>query len=310
MISRRALLRGVGALVAGSVSLSGYAFGFEPFRLVETRYRLMPPNWPKGLRLKLAVIADIHACEPWMTAGHIRGIVARTNALKPDAVLLLGDYVVAHKWISGRVPAGEWAAELAQLDAPLGVHAVLGNHDWWDDPIAQRREHGPTAAQTALQAAGLRVYENDALRLEKDSQAFWIAGLGDQFAIRHGGAGGHYSKGVDDLAGTLARVKDDAPVILMAHEPDIFPKVPPRVALTIAGHTHGGQIRVFGYIPNSYGRRERYSYGHFVERQSSRFPEAERNLIVSGGLGCSVLPIRLGVVPEIVVIELGGEEIV
>lgn len=294
-------------MVTGVTGLSGYALGYEPFSVTETHYRLTPQGWPAGLRLRLAVIADIHACEPWMNAGHIRGIVARANALAPDAMLLLGDYVVAHKWISGRVPAGDWAQALAGLKAPLGVHAVLGNHDWWDDKISQRRGHGPVEAHVALSAAGIRVYENDAVRLSKEGQPFWLAGLGDQYAFLGRGSQVRYSRGVDDLQGTLAKVADDAPVVLMAHEPDIFPRVPPRVALTISGHTHGGQIRMFGQIPfTPTGRREPYAYGHFVERGTERFPKGERNLIVSGGLGCSVLPVRLGMMPEIVVIELGG----
>ena len=306
MITRRSLLKGLGTFVLGVGGLSGYALGYEPFSLVVTRYRLRPPGWPDGLRLRLAVIADIHACEPWMSAGHIRSIVAAANALAPDAMLLLGDYVVAHKWISGRVPAAAWAGELGLLRAPLGVHAVLGNHDWWDDAIAQRRGHGPTESHTALEAAGIRVYENDAVRLSKDGFGFWLAGVGDQFALLRRGTGGHYSRGVDDLAGTLAKVRDDAPILLMAHEPDIFPRVPPRVAVTLCGHTHGGQIRLFGRPAlRSYARREPYVYGHFVERGTRRFPDGERNLIVSGGLGCSNLPVRFGAKPEIVLIELG-----
>jgi predicted MPP superfamily phosphohydrolase len=104
--------------------------------------------------------------------------------------------------------------------------------------------------------------------------------------------------GTDDLPRTLAQVSDEAPVILMAHEPDIFPKVPDRVSLTISGHTHGGQVRIFGYapvVPSRFGNR--YVYGHKIER--------DRHLIVSGGLGCSSLPVRLGSPPEIVMIELG-----
>lgn len=105
--------------------------------------------------------------------------------------------------------------------------------------------------------------------------------------------------GVDDLAGTLAAVTDDAPVILMVHEPDIFPQVPARVSLTLAGHTHGGQVTFAGYapvVPSRYGRR--YLYGHIVEE--------ERNLIVSAGLGCSTLPIRFGAPPEIVLIRVAS----
>ena len=87
-------------------------------------------------------------------------------------------------------------------------------------------------------------------------------------------------------------------MILLAHEPDIFPEVPPRVALTLSGHTHGGQIRVLGYapvIPSRY--RGRYAYGHIIERN--------RHLIVSGGLGCSIAPVRIGMPPEIVLVEVG-----
>lgn len=309
MITRRSLLRGLGAFLVGATGLSGYAVGIEPFRLVETRYRLALPGWPRGLRLTIAVLADVHACEPWMTPAHIRSIVEAINALKPDVTLLLGDYTVAHGWTLGRVEPRAWAAVLGELKAPLGVHAVLGNHDWWGDPVAQARGHGPTVSQLALEAAGVRMYENQVVRLEKNRHPFWIAGLGDQYAIRRVGAAGLFSRGVDDLSGTLAQVRDDAPVLLMAHEPDIFSKVPPRVALTIAGHTHGGQIRVFGRVPfTPYGGPpEPYSYGHFVERRPTRFAGAERHLIVSGGLGCSVVPLRFGVPPEVVILELGGD---
>jgi predicted MPP superfamily phosphohydrolase len=85
----------------------------------------------------------------------------------------------------------------------------------------------------------------------------------------------------------------------MLHEPDGFTKVPDRVSLSIAGHTHGGQVRVPfvwpDFVPSAYGAR--FAYGHIVEHG--------RNLIVSGGLGVSSIPVRLGVPPEVVRIELG-----
>ena len=107
---------------------------------------------------------------------------------------------------------------------------------------------------------------------------------------------------MDDLAKTLAKITDDAPVLLMAHEPDIFPEVPDRISLTLSGHTHGGQFRMFGYspvVPSRY--KNRYAYGHIIEDG--------RHLLVSGGLGCSIAPVRFGVPPEIVLLELGyGED--
>jgi hypothetical protein len=108
-------------------------------------------------------------------------------------------------------------------------------------------------------------------------------------------------------------------VILLAHEPDIFPQVPERVALTLSGHTHGGQVRLFGYspvVPSRFGNR--YAYGHIVENAAAgeftederRHPPlragAERSLIVSGGLGCAILPVRFGIPPEIVLIDVGA----
>lgn len=206
---------------------------------------------------------------------------------------------------SSAVPHDQWAAVLAGLKAPLGVHAILGNHDWWEDIEVQRRHSGPVKSQVALEAAGIPVYQNDAFRFQKDGLPFWIAGLGDQWAFwlprseRKGVDRSDFYEGVDDLDGTLEKITDDAPVILMVHEPDIFPKVPARVALTLAGHTHGGQVTIGGYapiVPSRYGQR--YRYGHIVEEG--------RNLIVSAGLGCSSLPIRFGAPPEIVLITVAS----
>ncbi len=188
-----------------------------------------------------------------MDVERIEGIVAHVNALRPDAVLLLGDYVAGHKMARYSEPVAhkDWAGALGRLRAPLGVHAVLGNHDWWEDDAVQRRRSGPTKAGLALQDAGITLHENTCQRLVKDGHPFWIAGLGDQWAYWPSSWKGFgVYQGVDDLAGTLARITDDAPVVLMAHEPDIFPLVPDRVALTIAGHTHGGQVRLLGYAPD------------------------------------------------------------
>jgi predicted MPP superfamily phosphohydrolase len=286
------------------VGFGGYALA-EPWGTRVTGYQLSPPGWPAGLKLRLAVITDLHACEPWMGLERIRRIVQQTNALGADCILLLGDFVAGRGMSRYSEPLApkDWAGALGGLKAPLGVHAVLGNHDWWEDREVQRRGCGPTPAGRALEDAGIPVYENTGVRLAKDGIAFWLAGLGDQWAFWGRSRllvprEGRY-RGVDDLSGTLAGVQDGAPVILMVHEPDIFARVPDSVALTIAGHTHGGQVRVFGYapiVPSRFG--DRYLYGHIVEEG--------RNLIVSGGLGCSGYPVRFGSPPEIVTIDLSA----
>lgn len=299
------MLQAAGAFGLSATGFGGYAFAVEPYRLNVARYSISPKNWPAGLKLKIAAIADIHICEPWMPAVRVQQIVDATNALKPDLTVLLGDFVGGHKLINrfGRsLEKDIWAPILAGLEAPLGRYAILGNHDWWEHRDVQIARKGPTEVAVALDKAGVPVFENDAVRLEKDGQAFWLAGLGDQWAFyNYSGRHERWNRfnfgGVDDLEGTLAKVTDDAPVVMMIHEPDAFARMPDRVSLTMAGHTHGGQVQLLGYapiVPSRFGRR--YVYGHVVEN--------DRHLVVSGGLGCSGLPFRFGRPPEIVEITL------
>ncbi|MDP4024990.1 metallophosphoesterase [Methylobacterium sp. NEAU 140] len=291
--SRRQFLTGLGA-GAGLVAATGvYAFDVEPLhRLVVTRYAPALPRWNPELRLRVAVLADFHVCEPFMPFDRVAEIVDATNALKPDLVLMLGDYPAGRiAW--RRLPLAEFARLAEGLKAPLGVHAILGNHDWWDDEQVQRARAGTPAVKRLLEDRGIPVLENGAVRLAKDGHPFWLAGLADQQPF-YG-----LETGLEDLPGTLALITDDAPVLLMAHEPYIFPEVPERVALTLAGHTHGGQVRLFGRSPAI--RRVRgidVSYGHVVADG--------RHMIVSGGFGVSRMPVRLGVPPEIVLLDLGA----
>ncbi len=300
LINRRQLLQGFGAATVASVGFGGYALA-EPFGMKVTRYRIVPPRWPAGLSLKLAVLADLHACNPWMSAERIQGMVAHVNTLQPDGVLLLGDYVAGSGIARFAEPVAhrKWAEALGGLRAPLGVHAVLGNHDWWEEEAVQDRGGGPTKAGIALQNAGITVHENTCLRLSKNGQPFWLAGLGDQWALLRRGRGRSFYQGVDNMDAALEPANDDAPLIMMVHEPDVFARMPDRVSITVAGHTHGGQIRLLGYapvVPSRYGSR--YAYGHIVENG--------RNMVVSGGLGCSGVPVRFGSPPEVVMLELGA----
>src|SRR4030088_1695052 len=301
MISRRQFFRFLAGVGAFGASTAAYGFGVEPvLRLRVARYDITPPRWPAGLQLKIAAIADLHACDPWMSLDHIQSIVERTNALDADLIVLLGDYVVGHRHVTRAMPAGEWAPRLAGLKAPLGVHAILGNHDWWEDKTVQRDGRGPTRARRALEAVGIPVYENDVARLTKAGRPFWLAGLGDQLAYLPARRFRPVRRiGVDDLAATLAKVTDGAPIVLLAHEPDVAMRVPARVALQLSGHTHGGQVRLFGWspvVPSRYGKK--FAYG--VMRENC-------DVIVSGGLGCTILPSGLGVAPEILLVTLGGK---
>jgi uncharacterized protein len=299
MLSRRGFLKGAAWLGASLTSFGAYAIGMEPMLWPSVvRYRVTPAGWPPDLKLRIVTLSDIHACDPWMSVDRIRSIVNTANGLEGDIILLLGDYVAGSRIVRKLGDSGEWGPVLGQLKAPLGVHAIMGNHDWWEDRAAMRDGRGPTFVHRALAAAGIPVLDNDAVRLTHRGQPFWLAGLGDQLAFvparqRLG------KRGDDDLAGTLRKLTDDAPAILMAHEPDIFPRVPARFALTLSGHTHGGQVNLFGWRPASASPLSaRYARGHFRER--------DRDLLVTSGLGCSIAPIRIGVPPEIMVVELGG----
>ena len=291
-LSRRSLLK-AGLTLTGAAGLvmpstAAYAAAEAAHGLIVTDYRPVLPGWPADKRLTITVVADLHAGGPNMGIERVVQVVDCAQALNSDLIVLMGDYFATHRFVTERVPHAAWAAELARLKAPLGVYAVLGNHDWWYDVDGVRR---------ALAKVHMPVMENDAVLLGEAGQRFWLAGLGDQLAHWLGPS---RFRGEDDLPGTLKRITTDDPVILLAHEPDIFVNVPQRVALTIAGHTHGGQIRLPlltpMWTPSAYGAR--FAYGHIIERG--------RHMIVSGGLGCSKVPLRLGVPPEIVRVTLGS----
>ncbi|HZQ15123.1 MAG TPA: metallophosphoesterase [Pseudolabrys sp.] len=290
-VTRRGLIKaGLGLAGAAGLMLpstAAYAAAEAATGLVVTDYTLSPPGWRRGQRLTVTAIADLHAGGPNMGIARVRAVVDAAQALKSDLIVVLGDYFATHRFVTERVAPAAWAAELARLSAPLGVYAILGNHDWW---------YAEAAVRAAFAGIPVPLLENDALLIGREGERFWLAGLGDQLA--HYVSPGRFL-GADDLPGTLARVTTGDPVILLAHEPDIFTRVPERVALTVAGHTHGGQIRLPllapVWAPSQYGAR--FAYGHIVERG--------RHMVVSGGLGCSKVPLRLGVPPEIVRITLG-----
>ena len=237
------------------------------------RVLLELPHWPH--RLRVAVASDFHAGAPDVDVERLSEIVDVIHAQSPDVVLLPGDFIDHDVALAEEIRHEEIAGALGRLGAPLGVFAVLGNHDWRHDGRRMAR---------ALSENGIRVLENDAVPVDGD--AFWIAGLADELSRE------------PDLDGTLAQVPEDAPVILLAHNPDVFPEVPERVALTVAGHTHGAQVDVpvlrDKMTPSKYGAR--YAGGH-VE-------EGGRHLYASTGIGTSRLPIRFRAKPEVALLEL------
>lgn len=295
MITRRNLLKGLlGGTLAGFLS-GGYALAEAGWRLRVQTHAVQPAGWPRGQRLRIAMVADLHACGFGMAEDRIAQIVDRVNAQKPDLIALMGDYRATHRFQNRRVPIEAVAPIFARLRAPLGVFAVTGNHDWWDDKRAMVQRKGPIHVQTVLESVGIPVLANRAVMVGAGAAAFWLGGVESQSAFQ--GEDKDDIIGMSDVPGTVAQMTGDAPAILLAHEPDLFVTVPDRVALTLSGHTHGGQIG-FGpwspVVPSRFGSR--FVYGHITE--------GNRDLVVSGGLGCSGLPLRFGRTPEITVVDL------
>lgn len=261
--------------VGGVLSLLAWGAIIEPQRLVERDHTLALRQWPArcdGLRLD--VVADTHTGSPYNKLDNVDRLVERLVASDADAVLLGGDYVILSVFLGRYIPAADIAARLRPLTARKPVYAVLGNHDWWKDGDAVSR---------ALASAGVTMIDNRALPVTLRGCGFWIAGIGDLM------------EGDPDVAGTFAAIADpDAPVLVLTHEPDSLPDIPLRAALTIAGHTHGGQMDPWPFRrqPSTWVRRSHRLKWHVRD-------DAGRDLFVTPGIGTSILPMRIGVPPEI-----------
>lgn len=227
----------------------------------------------QGGPVRIAAVADLHIGSPFVGLPKLERVVSQINAGRPDVVVLLGDFVI--QGIAGGrfVSPEQIAAKLSKLKAPLGVYAVLGNHDWWLD--------APRVAK-AFQAVGIHVLDDAAVELPGGTGTFWLAGVSDFVEGRH------------DIDKALGAVVPGTSIIVITHNPDVFPYIPQKVCLTLAGHTHGGQVAlpVLGrpIVPSVYG--ERYAIGHIHENG--------KRLFVTSGVGTSIIPVRFRVPPEIV----------
>jgi predicted MPP superfamily phosphohydrolase len=263
------------------VCLAAWALWIEPQRLVVRRAELELPRWPRPLAgLRVALISDLHVGSPFWDLAALSRLVERANAERPDLVLLGGDFLI-NGVAGGRPFAPEAIAErLTALRAPLGVFAVLGNHDWRNDGERLRR---------ALVARGIVVLEESARRLEVRGESLYLVGLADQL------------QRPSNPRAVLSAVPAEAPTLVLVHEPDVFASFPRQglaPTLTLAGHTHGGQVwlPLVGslVVPSRFG--DRYAHGHIVEEG--------RHLFVTSGVGTSILPIRFLVPPEIAIVTL------
>ena len=255
-------------------AVAAYGFWFEPssLRVVEHDISGADGHAIFTQPLRIAVIGDLHAGAPYIDEEKIERVVALTNEARPDLILLAGDYVIQGV-IGGEHMAIETVAgKLRSLKAPLGVFAVLGNHDRWEDAAH---------IENALTAVGIPVLDNKAIEIAGEDHSLRLVGVSDSFTT------------VPDLTQAFADVPNGERTLCFTHSPDIFLTLPQTCALTIAAHTHGGQVWLpwLGrlIVPSRFGQRYAAGLVH----------ENGKVLFVTTGIGTSIIPVRFGVVPEI-----------
>lgn len=261
----------------------GWAFMVEP-RLLQVKHVEIPME---GLSrpLKALLVADTQSLRlHWSEERLAEVLKPLAETQRPDVIFLLGDYSglshgparkLYNDWM--RVDPEAAARILGGLQAPMGVYAVLGNHDWFGDGHA---------VAAALRAGGATVLDNDHVEVRTPAgDRLIVAGVDDPLGPR--GAR-------PDLA--LAGTDPSKPLIFLTHRPDEALKLPRPASLSLAGHTHGGQV----CLP-LVGCPAKTSPNGFM---AGRYETAKGDLYISTGVGTAALPFRLGQPPEIVALTL------
>lgn len=273
------------AMFEAAYWLNIYAWFIEPNQLVVRRVEIVSEHW-QGAPLTIAAISDTHVGGPHVDAARIGRIVARVNSLRPELVVLLGDYVNGHHHPFERSPAENQEitggiATFAALRARYGVVAVIGNHDVWYDR---------TAVQSALQDAGVAALWNRHIVVRRTGgEPLVIAGLAD------------FTTGEPDVAAALDGAPQGADTLVLSHSPDPFAEMPRGPALMLAGHGHCGQVTIpFVGRPIVPLVNDHYACGLIQERGGQMY--------VTAGIGTSMIPVRFLNPPEIVLITLRGAQ--
>jgi predicted MPP superfamily phosphohydrolase len=256
-----------------------YAWFVEPNMLVVRRVEIVSEDW-RGAPLTIGVISDTHVGAPHVDVARVGRVVRRMNALRPDLVVLLGDYAGGHAAEAERSARDQnqvlsGVATFAALNAPLGVISVIGNHDSW---------YNRTSITRALEEAGVAALWNRNVEIGRESGDFIVAGLAD------------FDTGEPDFVAALdgAEGRD---TIVISHSPDPFAAMPGGPALMVAAHSHCGQVTIpFVGRPVLPIRNKAYACGLVRERG--------RVLYVTGGIGTSIVPVRFLNPPEIVIITI------
>lgn len=249
------------------------------------RLVLQVPDYPSGSApVRIVLVSDLHVHGPDMPPSRVGRIVDQVNALRPDIVIAGGDFI-GDNWIGAHYAIEEAIAPLRALKSRFGVYAVLGNNDY---------DAGAGAVSQALRRAGVRVLVNQAAQ----AGPIALGGVDGNIRVAHA----VWRQRREQTYAALERLT--GPKVLIAHRPDEFAWAPAWVNLVLAGHTHCGQIvlPLIGALETGSDFGSRFLCG--VIR------EGTKTLVVTGGVGTSHLPLRLGAPSDIWLISIGGQRVV
>lgn len=256
-------------ICALGMAVFGYSFFIEPQMLQVKKYSYHTKTEVKPF--KIVFITDTHTGSRFNGLDRLQKIVDKANALQPDIILLGGDFVIKGVLLGNYVDIEKIAPILKKLQAPMGVYAVMGNHEYWDDY---------NRIEKTLKANNIPVLKNENIQFND----FNLIGIDDAMT-KH-----------SDVRKSFQNTNKNKANIILTHCPDVFPKIKEK-GLILAGHTHAGQISLFGWtpiVPSKYGSK--YAKG--------RIDEDDKTLIVSNGIGTSMLPLRFLSIPQIIVIDV------
>lgn len=255
----------------------------------------LPTDW-KGKQV--AQISDFQIGLWGDNRGTARRSVAEIIEAKPAVALISGDFIY-HPGENIK-PEIETAVDIVRplVEAGIPTYAVLGNHDYG---MSSRKARPKTAEaerlETALETAGIEVLENEAVQLRSpgNSESLYLVGVGSLWANR------------DNVDKALSEVPNSSPRIVMMHNPDTFEQFPANTApLSVAGHTHGGQVRVPG-TPQWSWLRFTQKDKVYADGWAKGYGEPSNQLYVNPGIGMSIAPIRLFCPPELTFFTLQPE---
>ncbi|HBR68476.1 MAG TPA: hypothetical protein DEA55_03775 [Rhodospirillaceae bacterium] len=265
------------AVAAFGRAAESCGLNLKPPPLQVTEYKLSTTRWPQHYEpLKVAIASDFHVGCLTASPDAVENVVSRINALQPDLILLPGDFLNSPYGHDGVYIEPEIVGDIfGKLQAPCGVHAVLGNHDIYEDP---------QGLHDSLRKNGINVMYNKSVIVRKEESEFVVVGVGD------------YTTGHQNCVSAFSGISGVHPVIAMAHNPMSSHDMPEGIVASVSGHTHAKQFKVPGIKqPTLRCPDEGLAYG-MVQKNANP-------VIVTSGIGTSLVPYR-NVAPEIVLLTV------